>query len=459
MKLSTTNASTKVEQTVSSILGTRFASGMTRVSIDLEPALYENNNSIDTTTQQDGNVQWNVEGLVSKAPSLTARDGSVARESQFFSINGRPVELPKISRAISDAWRAFEGTKKRPACVLCFTLPNNEYDVNLSPDKREVLLTHQDAICSLIHAQLTKLWTSQNGGNFTENAVSVSQERPKAVMKTQPKVTNAKTPAVATVPALSNTVTDTAIGNDVNSSFAEGSPGRRRRFQRRNAFVHDPSLVRLQHEQDAERTVQYFHQPQNMLPQSEGGDGASTSRSLEEQNASADYGVARQAQNDTHQPPAASASTSNIPKATPTITELEQTTKATPSDGPSPVPIDNSDGPSDKERLEWSSVRASFMRGGRNHQADEIEALEQHSQRRSAGETISPQETSTARGESQQTKNASEIAATSTVATKRTRSFTLEDFAFQPNKKVAKTRDSGTAASGTATMVFFQSYQ
>ncbi len=180
---------------MSSILGSRFVSGMTRVSIDLEPALYDNNNSVDTTTQQDGSVQWKVEGLVSKAPSLTARDGSVARESQFFSINGRPVELPKISRAISDAWRAFEGTKKRPACVLCFTLPNNEYDVNLSPDKREVLLTHQDAICSLIHAQLTKVWTSQNGGNFAADAVSVPQERPTEKVKTQPERAEMKSPA------------------------------------------------------------------------------------------------------------------------------------------------------------------------------------------------------------------------------------------------------------------------
>ncbi len=438
---------------MSSILGSRFVSGMTRVSIDLEPALYDNNNSVDTTTQQDGSVQWKVEGLVSKAPSLTARDGSVARESQFFSINGRPVELPKISRAISDAWRAFEGTKKRPACVLCFTLPNNEYDVNLSPDKREVLLTHQDAICSLIHAQLTKVWTSQNGGNFAADAVSVPQERPtekvktqpeRAEMKSQPEVAHARTrSAVAAVPAPSNTATDTATGNDANP-LVEGSPGRSRRFQRRNAFLHDPTMARLQHEQDVQITVpQYFHQPQNMLPQSGGGDGASTSHSLEEQNANAEHGVAQ------HDSQAPAASPNRIPRATPTIAELEQT-KAITSDGPSPVPIDNGDRPNDKERLGWSSVRASFMRGGRDHQLDEIEALEQHSQRRNIGETVSPQETNTIRNQSQQTKSALEKPATSTVATKRTRSFTLEDFAFQPNKKATKTSDSRTAASVTA---------
>jgi DNA mismatch repair ATPase MutL len=122
IKPSSTNSTTRVEQTVSSMMGSRFLSGLTRVSIDLTPAI------------QDSQDKWSVEGLISKAPALTARDGSVAREAQFFSISGRPVELPKVSRAIGDAWRAFEGIKKRPACVLCFSLPNNEYDVNLSPD-------------------------------------------------------------------------------------------------------------------------------------------------------------------------------------------------------------------------------------------------------------------------------------------------------------------------------------
>lgn len=214
-KLSTASTTTRVEQTVSSIMGSRFLSGMTRVSVDLSLAI-----------KSEGT--WKLEGLVSKAPSLTARDGSVARDAQFFSINGRPVELPKVSRAIGEAWRAMEGTnKKRPACVLCVTLPNKEYDVNLSPDKREVLLTHEDAICSVVHEAVSKLWSSPDDGNFEKNGVQAPERYPAISPEHQPQ---------------------NAVASDMSSP--EASLGTRRKARRRNAFIHDPSMARLSNEDD-----------------------------------------------------------------------------------------------------------------------------------------------------------------------------------------------------------------
>ena len=99
----------------------------------------------------------------------------VARELQFFSINGRPVELPKFSRTLSNAWREFNSSiagTKRPACVIQLTLPTCTYDINLSPDKREVLLTQESYILNLLCEAVSKVW-SQSQGSFTANELSM----------------------------------------------------------------------------------------------------------------------------------------------------------------------------------------------------------------------------------------------------------------------------------------------
>ena len=153
------HGTSKPEETISSVLGSTFLSGMSRISIDLGV---------------DNSDKWRVEGLISKAPHLTARDGSVARNAQFFCINGRPVELPKVSRALSDVWRKIETTsRKKPACVLHFTLPRNSYDVNLSPNKRQVLLTNEQKICALVSEAALALWNKQRDGKFLSNELDI----------------------------------------------------------------------------------------------------------------------------------------------------------------------------------------------------------------------------------------------------------------------------------------------
>mmetsp|Transcript_26329 Transcript_26329/g.39879 ORF Transcript_26329/g.39879 Transcript_26329/m.39879 type:complete len:638 (+) Transcript_26329:99-2012(+) len=208
VRLSTMHGTSRLEQTISSVLGSRFLSGMSRIS--LHPPAGE------------GSV-WRMEGLIAKAPMLTARDGSVARNAQFFCINGRPVNLPKISRAISEAWRMLEGSstgkkRKKPACVLHFCLPRNSYDVNLSPDKRQVLLTDEPRMCEVVHKGVLSFWNVQQDGRFFQN--ELESEKSQNI--------------------------EAANFSDVTAS-SNSAPGRR--AKRRMAFVNDFSSVKLQHDE------------------------------------------------------------------------------------------------------------------------------------------------------------------------------------------------------------------
>ena len=195
--LATTAGSTSLEQTISSVLGSKFLAAVHPVSIDLTPALGEDSPKGD----------WKMEGFISKSPDDGGGSGGMGAKAgqQYFSINGRPVELPKIARVLGDAWRTVGGGgKKKLSYVLTLRLPNPEYDVNLSPEKRQVLLTHEADICQILQTGMTELWTSQTEGQFTPSASqpktaaaasksSADTDDDSATKKPPPKVDNIET--------------------------------------------------------------------------------------------------------------------------------------------------------------------------------------------------------------------------------------------------------------------------
>ena len=160
MATSDSSTTATLQTRTSSILGTKFLDGLSGINIDLSSAIKEGKPS-----------SWKVQGLVSHSPA--SPHPATAREHQFFSVNGRPVDLPSASRVIGDVWRRFDTgeTGRRPACIFAFTLPNQAFDVNLSPDKRQVLFTEESVILELIRKGLTDVWTEQSDGAFAANKV------------------------------------------------------------------------------------------------------------------------------------------------------------------------------------------------------------------------------------------------------------------------------------------------
>lgn len=182
VRIATSEMSRTLEARTSSILGSKFLSGLTRFEIDLSSAVMRSSPSTTLLKNNDDNGEcssrWKLVGLISHAPS-SPNHPSTARELQFFMINGRPVDLPTVTRVIGDVWRMFDPSestaggvgRRRPACVLSFTLPNSMYDVNLSPDKREVMFTEEEAMSALIREGLMTLWLGQTEGKFEANEV------------------------------------------------------------------------------------------------------------------------------------------------------------------------------------------------------------------------------------------------------------------------------------------------
>jgi DNA mismatch repair ATPase MutL len=193
IKLATSTNNSTFESTVSSILGCTMLEGMLRIplmkgTVSLQDRKQGNQYSVaelhsatssgtDVAIEIDYESYWTMEGLISYAPGA-APGGAVARELQLLSINDRPVEiLPSFSRMINDTWKGMFPSAaggKRPACVLALRVPPQMVDVNVSPDKREVILTNEDVIREALERTLIDLWTKQVSGVFAPHQAKSS---------------------------------------------------------------------------------------------------------------------------------------------------------------------------------------------------------------------------------------------------------------------------------------------
>ncbi|GIL65778.1 hypothetical protein Vafri_19404 [Volvox africanus] len=107
---------------------------------------------------EDPETGVRVVGWVSRAGCGLRGDAS----RQFFFLNGRPVDLPKASRILNDAFKSLSSPAHAAACrpmaVLAVKLAAAEVDVNVTPDKRRVFMAAEDRLGALLQQALLSLW-------------------------------------------------------------------------------------------------------------------------------------------------------------------------------------------------------------------------------------------------------------------------------------------------------------
>jgi len=129
---------------VATVFGAQTARGLVAVDADLP-----------------GGGERALRGYVSKPTAPNA--GRASGDRQFFYVNGRPVDLPKFSKTMNELYRAFASTtsgaaNQCPFAVLDFRMPPDAYDVNVTPDKRKVLLHDEDGVLRAARAAIEAVY-------------------------------------------------------------------------------------------------------------------------------------------------------------------------------------------------------------------------------------------------------------------------------------------------------------
>ncbi len=108
--------------------------------------IYNNETAKKMMKVEVGDYEFQIEGYIGK-PEL-------AKSTRYYMItllNDRNVYVPKIQKAIIDAYSDFIFNSKYPFVILKIHVEYSLVDVNVHPSKREVRLSNEDKICDAIN--------------------------------------------------------------------------------------------------------------------------------------------------------------------------------------------------------------------------------------------------------------------------------------------------------------------
>lgn len=166
-----TQCSVRLMDNVCTLFGSKFASSL--IPIDLAVRV-EYGNAIhvvedDSVALGDTTASCDM-ALISPAPStersirisgLVSKVGiGVGRcdnDRQFMFCNSRPVDLSRFAKALNEVWRRYE-MKQKPAFVLNVLVPSGMFDINMTPDKREVLIVQEQLVIEKLKAFVDVLY-------------------------------------------------------------------------------------------------------------------------------------------------------------------------------------------------------------------------------------------------------------------------------------------------------------
>ena len=158
----TTLFSTKGNQTtrenIVNVFGAKTLTAL--VTLDLKLALEPTSGpSQRWSAQEDGGTKdIRIVGQISRPAS---GEGRQLPDRQMFFVNSRPCGLPQVTKAFNEVYKSYNGTQS-PFIFANIILDTHLYDVNVSPDKRTILLHDQSRMLENLKASLTVLFESQD---------------------------------------------------------------------------------------------------------------------------------------------------------------------------------------------------------------------------------------------------------------------------------------------------------
>ncbi|XP_055946183.1 mismatch repair endonuclease PMS2-like isoform X1 [Argiope bruennichi] len=87
-------------------------------------------------------------------------EGRSSTDRQFYFINGRPCDLPKVSKLINEVYHMFN-KNQYPFVLLNINLNEGCADVNVTPDKRQIFIPDEKVLLALIKATLIGMYGRQ----------------------------------------------------------------------------------------------------------------------------------------------------------------------------------------------------------------------------------------------------------------------------------------------------------
>lgn len=154
------NATTK--DNITNVFGAKTLHALVKLELKLEmqptqPGSATQAARIQSTQLDPSSRQVTVEGHISRP---VFGEGRQAPDRQMFFVNSRPCALPQVAKAFNEVYKTFN-VSQSPFIFANLIMDTNAYDVNVSPDKRTILLHDQVLLLESLKTSLAGLFESQ----------------------------------------------------------------------------------------------------------------------------------------------------------------------------------------------------------------------------------------------------------------------------------------------------------
>lgn len=151
--------STKGNQTtkdnIINIFGAKTMAALVPLDLKLEMKPTVSNAALQGSSADDADTKdVKVLGHVSRP---VHGEGRLTPDRQMFFVNGRPCGLPQFSKTFNEVYKSYNYSQS-PFIFADIRLDTSMYDVNVSPDKRSILLHDQGSLLDNLRVSLTELF-------------------------------------------------------------------------------------------------------------------------------------------------------------------------------------------------------------------------------------------------------------------------------------------------------------
>lgn len=208
-----TSGNPTTKQNIANVYGAKTLSALIPLDLALEFEPSTDGRRLVGGSQNEGVNKMQVQGHISRP---VFGEGRQTPDRQMFFVNSRPCGLPQIAKAFNEVYKSFN-VSQSPFIFADFHMDTNAYDVNVSPDKRTILLHDSGAMIESLKMSLTELFASADQ-TVPQSQPSFKQQ---FLRSSQTPVASRKPSTYALLPA-NDKEDDKGVQNEEDSDADEG---------------------------------------------------------------------------------------------------------------------------------------------------------------------------------------------------------------------------------------------
>nr|XP_027206517.1 LOW QUALITY PROTEIN: mismatch repair endonuclease PMS2-like [Penaeus vannamei] len=150
-----TNGHPTIKENISSVFGAKQVSSLMEFKQETASDDILSEYGMQCSSEDiKGNTLFTLEGFIS---SCEHGQGRSASDRQFYFINSRPCDPAKVIKVVNEVYHQYN-RYQYPCVVLNIRLKEDDVDINVTPDKRQILVNNEKLLLATIKTSMIRLY-------------------------------------------------------------------------------------------------------------------------------------------------------------------------------------------------------------------------------------------------------------------------------------------------------------